>query len=131
MDPSRSGAMPRGDETILVVEDEAAVRDVIVRVLGPLGYRILSAPSGVEALELALATQPPPALLLSDLVMPGMSGRALAAGLSAVLPDIKVLLISGHHPDDSEDEQAPAILTKPFSPRALAQAVREALDSTC
>jgi CheY-like chemotaxis protein len=122
--------MPHGDETILVAEDEAALRDLIARVLGPLGYRVLLAASGAEALVLASAAEPPPALLLSDMVMPGMSGRALADGLSAAFPGIKVLLMSGHHPDDSQDAHDPAVLTKPFSPRALAHAVREALDST-
>ena len=125
---------PRGAETILLVEDEPAVRDLAARVLRSQGYTVLEAGDGVEALT--VVEQQPDArivLLLTDVVMPRMGGGALAERLIAMRPGIKVLFTSGY----TEDAMLHAgqlatgthFMHKPFSPAALAQKVRGILDS--
>jgi two-component system, cell cycle sensor histidine kinase and response regulator CckA len=122
-----------GTETILLVEDEPAVRALAARVLRAHGYQVLEAADGVEALRVANEFVGPTIhLLLTDVVMPQMGGRALAERLGAVLPGIKTLFISGYtggaitHP--SEVEPRIDLLQKPFSPTALAQKVRAVLN---
>ncbi|MEM8962429.1 MAG: PAS domain-containing protein [Acidobacteriota bacterium] len=120
----------RGDEAILVVEDEAAVRRLLVELLDERGYRVQQAGSGSEALELLEGHQGTIDLLLSDVVMPGMSGPALADRLVAERPGLRVLYISGYAdsvalPRDHPDRE---LLQKPFNPEALLRKVREVLD---
>jgi CheY-like chemotaxis protein len=123
---------PPGRETILVVEDEPEVRDVITEAVQSDGYAVLFALSGSEALTVSSRHRGPIHLLLTDLVMPGMSGRDLAALLKVTRPDMVVLFMSGYN--DSEilrrDALDPgvALLRKPFTLDELARAVREALD---
>jgi CheY-like chemotaxis protein len=123
---------PPGRETILVVEDEPEVRDVITEAVQSDGYAVLFALSGSEALAVSSQHRGPIHLLLTDLVMPGMSGRDLAALLKVTRPDMVVLFMSGYN--DSEilrrDALDPgvALLRKPFTLDELARAVREALD---
>jgi two-component system cell cycle sensor histidine kinase/response regulator CckA len=126
----------RGSEVILVVEDEHAVRALIRDVLQPLGYKVLEAPNGIEALALALAERhkEPISLVLTDVVMPGMSGRELADRLMLLRPKTKVLFMSGY-PDDAAFQHSVVpsgvpLLQKPFTSDALARKVREVLDAT-
>jgi CheY-like chemotaxis protein len=120
-----------GAETVLVVEDEPSVRDLAVRILRKVGYRVLSAESG--AVALALVRQHPDTvhLLLTDVVMPRMSGRQLAEQLNTRYPEMRVLYMSGytdnaivHHGVLYEDVH---FIGKPFSPAALTRKVREVL----
>jgi len=130
--PLRSGfEAQQGTETLLLVEDEDAVRALVRNVLREKGYRILEASRGEEALELAEQYGGPIDLLVTDVVMPQMNGRELARRLITLLPQIKVLYISGYA-DSAVWHQAGldsggAFLQKPFSPEALARKVREVL----
>jgi signal transduction histidine kinase/CheY-like chemotaxis protein len=116
--------------TVLLVEDEDAVRDLAREILQERGYAVLEARNGREAIEVAARTPEPISLLLTDVVMPGMMGPELARRLTAGRPGLKVLYVSGH-PDRAVGSEARApglFLHKPFSPEALAAKVREALD---
>jgi CheY-like chemotaxis protein len=124
--------MPSGRETILLVEDDVGVRNLARQVLQGLGYTLLEAKEGQEALRLAGGHPGPIHLLLSDVVMPGMSGTALAEQLAQARPELRVLLMSGytdetvaHH---GVSEPGLPFIKKPFSPGALAQRVRDVLD---
>ncbi|MEO7909994.1 MAG: ATP-binding protein [Roseiflexaceae bacterium] len=126
-------AHSRGKETVLVVEDETAVRDLVTRVLRTQGYLVLEASNGAEAIRVAEAYAPAAIdLLLTDLVMPELGGQAAAAQISARNSSIKVLFISGytdsatvHH---GRLEEGVAFLHKPFTPALLTRKVREVLD---
>ncbi|MHB8766383.1 MAG: hybrid sensor histidine kinase/response regulator, partial [Deferrisomatales bacterium] len=123
---------PRGTETVLVVEDEATVRMIVRAQLERCGYTVLEAESGPAALALTEARAGPIDLLLTDVVMPGMGGRALAEALAARSPDLRVLYMSGYT-DDALVRQGIAtaganFVQKPFSRGALAQKVRQVLD---
>jgi PAS domain S-box-containing protein len=123
----------RGDETILLVEDEPLVRDLAVQALRAHGYTVLVAGSGGAALALARAHSGTIDLLVTDVVMPQMSGTQVAQQLSATRPGVKVLYISGYTDNTSVHhdglEQGTAFLAKPFTPSVLAHRVREMLDS--
>ncbi len=123
---------PRGNETVLLVEDEAAVRGVARLALQAQGYQILEAESGAAALQSVSRHAGPVDLLLTDVVMPGMSGRTLAEALQRQYPDLKVLYMSGHT-DDAVIRSGVAntrdvLLQKPFTLLGLAQKVRAVLD---
>jgi PAS domain S-box-containing protein len=122
---------PRGSETVLVVEDEEAVRHLVCRVLRGKGYRVLEAPHAEAALTIASATVDPIHLLLTDIVMPGLGGPALAARLAAGRPGLRVLFITGYAPEAVERRgdlaDAGGLLEKPFSADQLARKVREVL----
>jgi CheY-like chemotaxis protein len=117
-------ATPAGHESVLVVEDERAVRQLVQRALAQSGYRVTTAGDATEAIE--ILTRPEPMhVLVSDLVLPGMSGTELAAEARRHQPDIAVVLMSGHagpKPDEG------VVLTKPFAPAELIRRVREAID---
>jgi two-component system, cell cycle sensor histidine kinase and response regulator CckA len=121
-------------ETILVVEDERALRLVTSRVLAPVGYTVLVAGSGEDALKEAAAHVGPIHLVLSDVIMPGMTGPALATRLKALRPETKVLFMSGYAADamGPGGALAPGVhfIGKPFSPGSLRRKVREVLDMT-
>ena len=124
----------RGTETVLVVEDAASVRMVTRQVLERYGYAVLEAPNGETALRLAAKHHGRIHLLLTDVVMPGLSGRQLAEQLAQLRPDMKVLYASGyadqaivHH---GILESGIAYLQKPFTPETLARSVRQVLDSS-
>lgn len=122
----------RGRETILVVEDEDAVRQVTCTILEKRGYQILVASTGDEALQLALQYRGPIHLLLTDVVMPGMSGRDLAERLGPLRPETRVLFVSGYTSDAVVHhgvEEGVPFLQKPFAPDSLAVKVREVLGS--
>lgn len=120
-------------ETILLVEDEPAVREFAVAVLSSLGYRVLQATSGYDALEVWKWHQSRIALLVTDLVLPdGLGGVELIARLRHEKPTLKAILTSGYANDPAGTEFRPPagafFLHKPYQPRVLAQAVRDALD---
>ncbi len=127
-------AAPRGAETILLVEDEAAVRKLAARVLREHGYTVFEAAHPDEALAIAGARPVGSIhLLLTDVVMPGMSGKALAEEILKRSPDIKTLFISGYTNNaivrHGRHNLGVAFLHKPFSPATLARKVREILDA--
>ena len=122
-----------GSETILVVEDDPQVRDVVFRILTGLGYRVHVAADGDEAIALLVHVERVD-LLLTDVVMPRLSGRELASRLRWAQPDLRVLYMSGysqgavvHH---GELEPGIELIQKPFTLEGLATRVREVLDRT-
>ncbi len=122
----------RGKETVLLVEDEPGVRGLVHQTLKLHGYTVLEARHGIEALLTGAKHMGPIHLLLTDVVMPQMSGPEVAERLAAVRPGLKVLYMSGYpdHPIFSQTGVAAhaAFLQKPFTPNVLAQKVREVLD---
>ena len=128
----KATSMPRGSETVLVAEDEWAVRGIALRVLKELGYTVLEAVNGTEALRVALAQGQKLDLLLTDVIMPEMNGKALAERLTVLWPGLKVLFVSGYTGETIARQgilgEGRAFLPKPFSPEALARKVREVLD---
>jgi PAS domain S-box-containing protein len=125
--------LPRGRETVLLVEDEDGVRMLARLVLQTNGYTVLEARNGREALALAEGYARPIHLLLSDVVMPQTSGREVADRLQATRPALRVLYISGYADDAIVHhgvlDPGLAFLQKPFTPAALARKVREVLDA--
>ena len=121
-----------GDETILVAEDDPAVRLAVTSVLGRLGYAVLVARSAEEALAKAAALGAPIHLVISDVVMPGKDGPDLIAELRKDRPEMRALLTSGYAGDaigqHRVTESGVPFLEKPFTATRLAQRVREVLD---
>jgi CheY-like chemotaxis protein len=123
----------RGAETILVVEDDAEVLRLARSILERSGYVVLAAGSGADALRLMEERTERVDLLLTDVVMPGMSGRALAGGMQLLCEGIRVLYTSGYTDDAIVqhgvlDAEA-SLLEKPYSQQSLLDAVRKVLDS--
>lgn len=120
---------PDAPATILLVDDEEAVRSLVRRILEKEGYRVATAANGQEALRRAYELDRPIGLLLTDVVMPGMSGSDLAARLSERFPALRVLYMSGYMEDEVVHRDVASasagFLPKPFSPFDLALAVRE------
>lgn len=120
-------------KTILLVEDSAGLRNLATRVLEPAGYTVLGAAGGEEALGLLERQEKPVHLLLTDVVMPGMSGRQLAERLRQTHPQMKVLYVSGYTSDTVVRhgvlEAQASFLNKPFTAAGLLRKVREVLDS--
>jgi len=136
--PVARPAAPRtaaGRESILVVEDEAEVRSLIVEALRGFGYHVLEAASGPLALEVWREHGASVDLLITDMVMPdGMNGLELASALKRANPGLRIIYISGYLADVSQEElllsDGAAYLAKPFSLPALARVVRQSLDAT-
>ena len=127
----KTSMIPGGSETVLVVEDESGVRELACQFLRVKGYTVLEAEGGLEALAVSRRHPGTIHLLLSDMVMPKMSGGELAAQLKATRPDIRIAFMSGYSEFSRGDlgkgfPEAP-VLQKPFSPASLVQIVREAL----
>ncbi len=122
-----------GTETILLVEDEAAVRNLASRILKDRGYVVLEAGNGTEALRLAGEFSGEIHMVLTDVIMPGMSGSVLASRLETVRPGIRSLFISGYTDNAIVHhgilDSGVAFLEKPFSPNRLASKVREVLQA--
>ena len=134
LDVAAGGGSPCGrGETILVVEDEAQVRALTSRILADHGYEVLQAPNGEVALEKCASVHEHIDLLVTDVVMPAMSGAELAERLLQTRPDMKVLYMSGYTSDvvlrhGPRDRDA-AVLEKPFSAEGLLSRVRESLEA--
>jgi two-component system, cell cycle sensor histidine kinase and response regulator CckA len=130
--PTRTSSAPGGDETILVVEDEEAVRKLTVSVLSSRGYAILEASGPAEGVDLAARHPGRIDLLVTDVVMPVMSGSELAGMLVARRPSMKVLFMSGYVDDTIGNhgvlKAGVRLIRKPFAPASLAREVRDVLD---
>jgi two-component system cell cycle sensor histidine kinase/response regulator CckA len=124
-------AAPRGMETILLVEDEQPVRELLQEVLKDLGYTVLAAPDGQAAITVSEAHTGPIALVLTDVIMPGMSGPDLVRRLEVLHPEANALYMSGYTDTaivrlDVLDSGT-ALIQKPFTPADVAAKVREVL----
>ena len=130
---ARRGA-PTGTETILLVEDEAVVRGFVATVLGRAGYRVVEAPAAKPALEVIDRLDTAVDLLVTDVIMPGMSGGQLADELKTRYTGLPVVFISGYGAsnlqDDGIDTGTDVLLEKPFGPDALLRTVRATLDAS-
>ena len=123
--------LPGGSETVLLVEDDAALRNGAVEVLRSCGYRVLSAGDGDEALQISEQYHEPIHLLLTDVVMPHLAGPELARRLQAQRPETQVLFMSGYANNmltHSVLSQHAAFLPKPFTLEGLTHKVRAVLD---
>jgi CheY-like chemotaxis protein len=124
--------LPPGDETILLVEDDDHVREMVRLALEREGYRVLDAANGQQALRLALAHSGPIHLLVTDVIMPGINGQALANSLVQAHPDLKTLYITGYPEEMIEQygvlDPGVSLLQKPFSLLDLVGKVRAVLD---
>jgi signal transduction histidine kinase len=126
--------MPRGTETLLVVEDEPAVRHLAVHVLQNLGYEVLSATNGQDGLHVARQHKGAEIkLVVTDVIMPQMSGKVMAEWLKSSYPDLKILFTSGYTDDAIAHhgvlDPGVVFLPKPYTPASLAHTVRELLDT--
>jgi PAS domain S-box-containing protein len=130
--PLLQSAAARGSETVLLVEDETVVRELVRDILAAQGYRVLAAQDGVEALQVAGEHEGPIHLLVTDVVMPRLSGKALADQLRSGRPEMRVLYTSGYTDDAIVHhgvlDEGVAFLSKPFELEALAHKVRDVLD---
>jgi two-component system cell cycle sensor histidine kinase/response regulator CckA len=124
---------PEGKETILLVEDDALVRELARRILTRLGYMVLAHENGVKAIQAAERHEGPIHLLVTDVIMPGMNGRELAVHLVARRPSIRTLFSSGYTDDivvhHGLVDAGLQFLGKPYTPQALAAKVRAVLDA--
>ncbi|HXW14356.1 MAG TPA: PAS domain S-box protein [Terriglobia bacterium] len=131
--PEAPGRPVAASETILLVEDEEAVRALAARILQRLGYKVLESTSPEDALEISERHTGPIHLLLTDVVLPSMSGRKVAEFLAPLRPGMKALYMSGYTDDaivrNGVLEATAAFLQKPFTPATLARKVREVLDA--
>jgi two-component system, cell cycle sensor histidine kinase and response regulator CckA len=121
----------KGHETLLIVEDEPAVRNLVASALKSDGYQLLVAVSAEEALKIANAFEGPIDLLLTDAIMPGKSGIELANLLAASRPAMPVIIMSGYTEEtlsSGELSQPLTLLQKPFTPRELRRRIRDVLD---
>lgn len=125
-------SLPRGSENILVVEDEKNVQNFIFDLLQSLGYSVNRAANGLEALEFVSQSSQKVDLLLTDVIMPELGGKELADRVVQILPDIKIVFMSGYTDDVidhiSLDRQGAAFLQKPVTPMILAVKLRDLLD---
>jgi CheY-like chemotaxis protein len=130
--PRRTDGVFTGSETVLVVEDEPTLREVVGAILRAHGYTVVLAADADEAERLAREQTGPFHLLLTDVVMPGRGGRELADRLAAARPGLRVLYMSGYTDDavvrHGVLEAGVDFIQKPFTPGALARKVREVLD---
>jgi CheY-like chemotaxis protein len=132
-DPVPDPRAPRGDEAVLLVEDQPEVRRLAVAALQAQGYAVAEAADGEAALAWVERVRPQLDLLVTDVVMPGMGGRLLAGRLGALYPGLRVLYTSGYTDDavvrHGLIQEEVAFLPKPFTPYSLARKVREVLDA--
>jgi CheY-like chemotaxis protein len=130
--PAAVSSAPRGSETLLLVEDEEPVRKLAGHILRDCGYRVLEAGDGSEAIRVCLEEAGPIQLVISDAVLPFLSGSALAERIKELRPDCRVLFMSGYTDDavlrHGVLESGYAFLQKPFRPADLALTVRQILD---
>jgi CheY-like chemotaxis protein len=121
-----------GSETILLVDDEEFIRELGIDVLGQAGYEVLTAADGESALKLYRQAQERSALVILDLIMPGMGGRKCLEELLRLNPKVKVLIASGYSSDASTkgalETGAKSFVSKPYDTKHLLKLVREVLD---
>ena len=127
--------VPRGTETLLVVEDEPSVRHLASGVLETQGYEVLSASNGQDALHAARKHKGSPIrLVVTDVIMPLMGGKVMAEWLTTTYPDLKILFTSGYTDDAIAHhgvlDAGVEFLAKPYTPATLARKVRELLDKS-
>jgi CheY-like chemotaxis protein len=124
--------MTGGNETIMLVEDDQMSREVTIKILKRLGYTVLDAPGGDEALPLAESFKSQVDLLLTDVIMPGLNGHQLANKLKILHPEMAILFISGYTDDILSDHGVYGatlnFLVKPYTPQSLAGKIREVLE---
>ncbi|MCF7797592.1 MAG: response regulator [Lentisphaeria bacterium] len=129
----QSNAIPRGTETILVVEDEELARGLVVEILTKQGYYILNAPDAEAALKMSEDFEGDIDLLLTDVIMPRMNGKQLYRQMAISYPTLKVLYMSGYTDNLIAPygilESGTHFLQKPFTVKGLAEKVRSVLDS--
>ncbi len=131
--PSKAKPLARGTETLLVVEDEPSLRHLACSILEAQGYNVLSANNGKEGLRVARECKDGPIrLVITDVIMPQMSGKVMAEWLKEIYPDLKIIFTSGYTDDALGQhgvlEPGVVFLPKPYTPAALAHKVRELLD---
>ncbi|MCE9600975.1 MAG: response regulator [Gemmatimonadetes bacterium] len=133
LSPSRGTVLPEGGETILLVEDEPAIRSALSRMLRSGGYQVVEAANGGEALRLAEETAGAIDLLLTDVMMPGIGGKELVQRVLAIRPGTRVILMSGYTDDEDLRRDLGAaryvFLQKPFTAKKVAATVRALLDA--
>ena len=131
--PAVEAPIVRGGETVLVVEDESGVRRLTCEILKMGGYKVIDAPNGADALAICARRSAEIDLVLTDVVMPGMSGRELAQQVGERWPAMRVLFMSGYTEDTvvrrNVAEGEIPLVQKPFTPAALLDKVRTTLDS--
>jgi len=132
--PDAAEAVPRGCETVLVCEDDEVIRELLCEILEGSGYKVLSAEHGKQALGLARASTERIDLLITDVMMPEMDGRALAQELRSLRPDLKILFVSGYAEEVVAQDGAPRagdqFLPKPFTSCGFLQRIRQVLDES-
>ncbi len=125
--------LPRGGETVFIVEDESMVRNIAIKILTRLGYKVMNAENGPNALAIIEKQQTPIDLLLTDVVMPNMNGRELAEKIKGFYPNIKILFSSGYTEDVIAHhgvlDEGIDFIGKPYTPQSLAMKVRKVLDA--
>ncbi|MBI1790200.1 MAG: response regulator [Acidobacteria bacterium] len=119
----------RGSETVLVVEDEDMVRKLVCRVLSSYGYQILEAADAHEALRICEGEEGRIQAVVTDMIMPQMTGRDLARELTRLRPGLKVVFMSGYPGGPEPLDEDMVIVQKPFAPETLARKLREAMDA--
>lgn len=117
----------RGSETILLVEDEESLRHIVIDLLTQLGYRVLGASCGKEALALAEKHIGKIDVLVTDVLLPEQKGPELANAIRGLRPGMKVIFVSGGVPSDSALTKGATLLMKPFTVKMLSAKVREVL----
>jgi hypothetical protein len=127
VEPTHSEKL-RGNETILVVEDDASIRKLVVRLLAMLGYVVLEAEDAADALRIADTSKQPIHAVITDVVMPETHGPELVRQLSVSHPSIRTIYMSGYTRGSIEMDETIVLVQKPFAPKDLARKVREVLD---
>ena len=120
--------LPGSLGTVLLVEDEEGIREVTAALLSHLNYSVICAACGTDAIEKFRAYEGPIDVLLTDVVMPGMNGLKLAQTLSAMAPELKIIIMSGFSGEDVPQEHVVPFLQKPFTREKLAKALRGAME---
>jgi len=131
-DAQASSSLLRGSETILLVDDERAILEVSKEMLETLGYKVITAAAGMEAVEIYQELRHSVDLVILDMIMPGMSGARTFDSLKSLNPDVKVLLSSGYSIDgearDILERGCKGFIQKPYSAMAFSQRIREILE---
>jgi DNA-binding response OmpR family regulator len=131
--PAPAPATPHGSETILLIEDQAEVRQLVARILGRLGYTVLVAANATEAADLTREHDGRIDLVLSDVIMPDQMGPEIVASLRRDHPSLRVLFMSGYTDQALEgygvSPEDLALIQKPFTIQGLAARLRQVLDS--